>query len=85
MADETIPAPEPETKGGDLKLFGEIQKRVETLGPDAKFVLRTALRLGLKERDAEVVRQVVERHGALSARGRAYVEGELDVHTIAAK
>jgi hypothetical protein len=66
-------------KKTDLKLFGEIEKRVTQLQAPGKALLLAAIEDGVPESEVEIIRQVVERRAELTASGKAYVDTALGV------
>lgn len=76
---ETTTPPAAKKEKTDLKLFGEIEKRVSELGEKPKAILVAALEDGLTVAELRLIEQVVERYGDLTDKGRGYVDGTLGV------
>lgn len=67
------------TKKSDLKLFGEIERRVTECGEKAKALLVAALEDGITVAELRLIEQVVERYDQLTEKGQEYVDGTLGV------
>ena len=63
----------------DLRLLGEIDKRVSGMQPPTKSLLIAALEDGVPASEVEIVRQVVERFHELSDEGQEYADKKLGV------
>jgi len=72
-------------KKTDLKLFGEIEKRVSELGEKGKAILVAALEDKITVAELRLIEQVAERYGDLTDKGREYVDGTLGVGATAAE